>query len=138
MVTGFIFIIPIGLIRILLRPLFGRGFGVAGRAMGFVVAPIVGKVVGPSGTCPHCGFLVGAQASSCAQCGYTPSLLGSELGTPYTSGPSVSYSRPAQPVSTGPILPMGQCPNCEEIIPMSSRSCPVCRYKPDPQGSLPA
>jgi hypothetical protein len=50
----------------------------------------------------------------------------------------VSSSAPAQATSTGSILPMGQCPNCEEIIPMSSQSCPFCRYKPDAQGSVPA
>ena len=132
MVTGFIVIIPIGLIRILLRLAFGGASGL-GRTLGFAVGPVVNTVAGPSGTCPHCGFLVGAQASSCAQCGYSPSLARSALAMP---GPSAS--RPARPANTGPILPMGQCPNCEEIIPMSSRSCPVCRYKPDPQGSLPA
>jgi RNA polymerase subunit RPABC4/transcription elongation factor Spt4 len=138
MATAFIILIPIGLIRALLRLVFGGFFKAGGRTLGMVVGPIAGpvmdRVAGPSGTCPHCGFLVGAQASSCAQCGYTPSLARSELALPFTS---VS-SRPAQAARTGPILPMGQCPNCEEIIPMSSKSCPVCRHVPDPQGSVPA
>jgi Double zinc ribbon len=128
-----IVLIPVGLIRMLLRPVVGGLFGVVGRTFGYAVAPVVGKVAGPSGTCPHCGFLVGAMASSCAKCGYSPSLAQAALALPVTS---VS-SRPAQATNTGPILPMGQCPNCEEIIPMSSRSCPVCRYKPD-EGSVPA
>jgi len=130
-VTGFIVIIPVGLIRMLLRPLFGGGTSLLGRTFGYAVGPIVNKVAGPSGTCPQCGFLVGAQAASCAQCGYSPGLARAVLAMPV-----VSVSTPAHPASTGPILPMGQCPNCDEIIPMSSRSCPVCRYVPDPQGSV--
>jgi len=119
-VTAFVVIIPVGLIRMLLRP---------------VVGSAVRKVAGPSGTCPHCGFLVGSMASSCAKCGYSPSLARLAMAMPETS---VSLTRPTKATSTGPILEMGQCPNCEEIIPMSSRSCPICRYKPDPQGSTPA
>jgi RNA polymerase subunit RPABC4/transcription elongation factor Spt4 len=119
----------------LLRPVFGGLFGLLERMLGFVIGPIVNKVAGPSGTCPHCSFLVGAMASSCAKCGYSPSLARLTMAMPVTS---VSSSRPAQATNTGPILPMGQCPNCEEIIPLSSRSCPVCRYTPDPQGPAPA
>jgi hypothetical protein len=134
-VTASVVIIPVGLIRMLLRPVFGGLFGLLERMFGFVIGPIVNKVAGPSGTCPHCGFLVGAMASSCAKCGYSPSLARLTMAMPVTS---VSSSRPAQATSTGPILPMGQCPNCEEMIPMSSKACPVCRYRPDPQGSGPA
>ena len=132
--TAFIVIIPIGLIRMALRPVFGGLFGLLGRMLGFVIGPVVGKAAGPGGTCPNCDSLVGALEFSCPQCGYSPSLARS-VSMPVTS---VSSPRPAQATSTGPILPMGQCPNCEEIIPMSSRSCPVCRYKPNPQGSVPA
>ena len=135
MVTGFIVFIPIGLIRMLLRPIFRGSFGLLGRIFGFAGGTVVNTVVGPSGTCPHCGFLVGAMASSCAKCGYSPSLARLAMAMPETS---VSLPRPTKATSTGSILPMGQCPNCEEIIPMSSRSCPVCRYKPDPQGTVPA
>ena len=135
MVTAFVVIIPVGLIRMILRPVFEPLFRLLGRMFGFVIGSAVNTVAGPSGTCPHCGVLVGAMASSCAKCGYSPSLARLSLATPVSS---VSPSRPAQATSTGPILPMGQCPNCEEIIPMSSRSCPVCRYAPDPQGSWPA
>ncbi len=110
----------------------GSWFGPLGRLVGFAVSPIMGKVIGPSGMCPHCGFLVGAHASSCAKCGHTPSLARLAAATP---APSV---RPAQTTRTGPIVPMGQCPNCEDIIPMSSQSCPVCRYKPESQGWGPA
>ena len=135
MVTAFVVIIPVGLIRMLLRPVFEPLSRLLGRAFGFAIGTAVNTVAGPSGTCPQCGFLVGAMASSCAKCGYSPSLARLALAMPVSS---VSSSRPAQAASTGPILPMGQCPNCEEIIPMSSRSCPVCRYAPDPQGSRPA
>ena len=135
MVTAFIIIIPVGLIRALLAPVFEGFLGVLGRMFGFVVGPAVRKVAGPSGTCPHCGNLAGAMASSCDKCGYSPSLARLSMAMPVTS---VSSSRAAQATSAGPIVPMGQCPNCEEIVPMSSRTCPVCRHKPDPNGFGPA
>ena len=122
-------LIIVRLIALLLRR------GLLGRMLVFVIGPVVRKVAGPSGTCPHCGFLVGSMASSCAQCGYNPGLARMAMAMPVAS---VSLPQPPQPAIRGPILPMGQCPNCEEIIPMSSRSCPICRYKPDPQGSTPA
>jgi len=121
------------LTRIILRLLFGGAPRLLGRVFGRAFGPVMDKVAGKSGTCPHCGFLVGAQAASCAQCGYSPGLARTVLTMPV-----VSVSSPAQPPRTGPILPMGQCPNCEEIIPMSSRSCPVCRHTPEPQGTVPA
>ena len=121
--------------EILLRLLFGRNIVVVGRLLGFVLGPVVRKVVGPGGPCPHCDFHVDALEPSCGRCGYNPSLARSVMAMPVTS---VSSSQPTQASRTGSILPMGQCPNCEEIIQMSSRSCPVCRYTPDPQGSVPA
>lgn len=134
MVPAFIVIIPIGLIRALLRPVFEGLFRLFAAVFGLAAGTAINKAVGPGGTCPKCGFEVGAMASSCAKCGYSPSLAQAALAMPDRS---VSYARP-QNGDPGSILPMGQCPNCEEIIPMSSKSCPVCRYTPDRQSPTPA
>lgn len=81
-----------------------------------------------SRTCPHCAELVKREAKVCRYCQRNLPAFEIEVVSELEAETLVEAQQPKKELETEiPPNEKARCPNCQEIIRLSARECPICR-----------